>query len=256
MNAKAGHAPPAALQQANVRTGLGAEAIAAAVVDNLRFLQGKLPQYATPTDWYMALAYSVRDRLLSRCLATVEAVTSGERDAKVVAYLSAEFLTGPHLGNALINLGIGDAARAAMAVLGQDLDALVEQEEEPGLGNGGLGRLAACYMDSLASLNVPAIGYGIRYEFGIFDQAIRDGWQVELTDKWLRFGNPWEIMRPDIAFEVGFGGSTERYQDGRGDWRVRWRPAKVVRGVAYDTPVPGYRVESTNILRLWKTEAV
>jgi len=255
MNAKAGHAPPAT-PQANVRTGLDAQAIAAAVVDNLRCLQGKLPRYATRADWYMALAYSVRDRLLSRCLATVEAVTSGERDAKVVAYLSAEFLTGPHLGNALINLGISDAARAAMATLGQDLDALVEQEEEPGLGNGGLGRLAACYMDSLASLNVPAIGYGIRYEFGIFDQAIRDGWQVEMTDKWLRFGNPWEIMRPDIAFEVGFGGATERYQDGRGDWRVRWRPAKVVRGVAYDTPVPGYRVESTNILRLWKTEAV
>src|SRR4029077_11855236 len=115
--------------------------------------------------------------------------------AKAVAYLSAEFLTGPHLGNGLINLGIWQAVEEALSRVGQDLSGLLEQEEEPGLGNGGLGRLAACYMDSLATLNVPAIGYGIRYEFGIFDQAIRDGWQVEVTDKWLGFGN-WSGVRP------------------------------------------------------------
>ena len=139
--------------------------------------------------------------------------------------------------------------------MGQDLSSLLEQEEEPGLGNGGLGRLAACYMDSLATLNVPAIGYGIRYEFGIFDQAIRDGWQVELTDKWLRFGNPWEIVRSEITFDVKFGGRTEPYDDEQGRYRVRWVPEKVVKGVAYDTPVPGYRVPTTNLLRLWKAEA-
>ena len=136
-----------------------------------------------------------------------------------------------------------------------DLSSLLDQEEEPGLGNGGLGRLAACYMDSLATLNVPAIGYGIRYEFGIFDQAIRDGWQIELTDKWLRFGNPWEIIRSEITFDVKLGGRTERYRDETGCLRIRWLPEKVVKGVAYDTPVPGYHAPTTNLLRLWKAEA-
>jgi glucan phosphorylase len=136
----------------------------------------------------MALASTVRDRMLDRYIKTVEAIGGASSSSKVVAYLSAEFLTGPHLGNSLVNLGIWQAAQEAVSRHRQDLSDLLEQEEEPGLGNGGLGRLAACYMDSLATLNVPAIGYGIRYEFGIFDQAIRDGWQVELTDKWLRFG--------------------------------------------------------------------
>jgi starch phosphorylase len=135
------------------------------------------------------------------------------------------------------------------------LSELLEQEEEPGLGNGGLGRLAACYMDSLATLQVPAIGYGLRYEFGIFDQAIRDGWQVEVTDKWLRFGNPWEIVRSEVNFDVQLGGCTEHCSDQQGRHRVRWVPEKVVKGVAYDTPVPGYRVPTTNLLRLWKAEA-
>ena len=177
------------------------------------------------------------------------------QQGKVVAYLSAEFLTGPHLGNSLIALGIWEAAQQALSEVGQDLTDLLDQEEEPGLGNGGLGRLAACYMDSLASLSVPAIGYGIRYEFGIFDQAIRDGWQVELTDKWLRFGNPWEIVRSEITFDVKLGGRTEAYVDEHGQYRVRWLPEKVVKGVAYDTPIPGYRVPTTNLLRLWKAEA-
>ena len=127
-----------------------------------------------------------------------------------------------------------DQAREAMAKLGVNLDELFEQEEEPGLGNGGLGRLASCYLDSLASVEIPAIGYGIRYEFGIFDQIIRDGWQVEITDKWLRYGNPWEIMRPELAFDVPFGGRTETWTDAQGRYRVRWVPDTVVKGVAYD----------------------
>jgi starch phosphorylase len=185
----------------------------------------------------------------------VDSISQTNTDAKVVAYLSAEFLTGPHLGNGLINLGIWDAVEHALSKVGQNLSSLLEQEEEPGLGNGGLGRLAACYMDSLATLNVPAVGYGIRYEFGIFDQAIREGWQLELTDKWLRFGNPWEIIRSEITFDVKLGGHTEPYRDEEGRYRVRWVPEKVVKGVAYDTPVPGYRVPTTNLLRLWKAEA-
>jgi starch phosphorylase len=237
-----------------VRTAANAVAFADALLDNLCYLQAKLPQHATRNDWYMALAYTVRDCMLANYITTVETIT-GPTPTKVVAYLSAEFLTGPHLGNSLVNLGLWDAARDAIASVGQDLATLVEHEEEPGLGNGGLGRLAACYMDSLATLNVPAIGYGIRYEFGIFDQAIRDGWQVELTDKWLRFGNPWEIVRSETTHTVQFGGRTETYRDQRGHHRVRWLPDRVVKGVAYDTPVPGYRQLTTNLLRLWKAEA-
>ena len=173
-----------------------------------------------------------------------------------VAYLSAEFLPGPHLANNLLNLGITEQVRQALSELGVSLDNLIEQEEEPGLGNGGLGRLASCFLDSLASLEVPAIGYGIRYEFGIFDQTIVDGWQVEVTDKWLRFGNPWEIARPEIAYDVPFGGHTEAWTDEQGRYRVRWVPDTVVKGVAYDTPILGYRVGTCNPLRLWKAEAV
>ena len=239
----------------NIRTGVDTDTIAEALIDNLHYLQAKLPQHATRNDWYMALAFTVRDRMLDRYIKTVEAIARADIPVKAVAYLSAEFLTGPHLGNSLINLGIWHATEKAVAQVGQNLGELLEQEEEPGLGNGGLGRLAACYMDSLATLNVPAIGYGIRYEFGIFDQAIRDGWQVELTDKWLRFGNPWEIVRSEIAFEVKFGGCPESYCDEQGRYRVRWIPEKVVKGVAYDTPVPGYQVPTTNLLRLWKAEA-
>jgi starch phosphorylase len=238
-----------------IRTGLGADTIAEALIDNLYYLQAKLPLNATRNDWYMALAYTVRDRMLDRYVRTIETITHTNQSPKAVAYLSAEFLTGPHLGNSLINLGIWQTTQEAVAKVGQDLSDLLEQEEEPGLGNGGLGRLAACYMDSLATLNVPAIGYGIRYEFGIFDQAIRDGWQVELTDKWLRFGNPWEIVRSEINFQVKFGGHTEPYYDEQGRYRVRWLPAKVVKGVAYDTLVPGYQVLTTDLLRLWKAEA-
>ncbi|HET9688916.1 MAG TPA: glycogen/starch/alpha-glucan phosphorylase, partial [Pseudolabrys sp.] len=242
------------IDSASVRTGLGVDAIAAALIENLHCLQGKLPQHATRNDWYMALAHTVRDRMMERYVATLASIAE-TNTAKAVAYLSAEFLTGPHLGNGLINLGIWQAVEEALSRLGQELPELLEQEEEPGLGNGGLGRLAACYMDSLATLNVPAIGYGIRYEFGIFDQAIHDGWQIELTDKWLRFGNPWEIVRSEITFDVKFGGRTEPYADEQGRYRVRWVPQKVVKGVAYDTPVPGYRAPTTNLLRLWKAEA-
>src|SRR5262245_19352003 len=236
------------------RTGNSPEIMVRALIDNLFYVQVRLPETATRNDWYMALAYTVRDRLLDRWIKTVR--TMIKHDAKVVSYLSAEFLMGPQLGNNLINLGIYDQVRAAVEEVGLDLDQLIEQEEEPGLGNGGLGRLAACYQDSLATLEIPAIGYGIRYEFGIFDQVIREGWQVEVTDKWLQFGYPWEIVRPEINFYVGFCGRTEPYTDEDGRYRVNWIPNRVVKGVAYDTPVLGYRVNTTNLLRLWKAEAV
>src|SRR5262252_5245115 len=232
------------------RTGLTADALRRAVLDNLAYLQARYPEIATPHDWYMALAYSVRDRMLARWVSTARTYVA--RDVKVACYLSAEFLIGPQLGSNLLNLGIESAAREAMHALGQDLDALAGIEEEPGLGNGGLGRLAACFLDSMATLEIPAIGYGIRYEFGIFDQDIRDGWQVEVTDKWLQKGNPWEIVRSELSFYVNFGGHTETDSDAK----VRWIPANRVKGVAYDTPVLGYRVNTCNTLRLWKSEAV
>lgn len=233
---------------------MGVADLKQAFLDNLLCSLGRVPAVATLHDAYVALALTVRDRVHRQGVRTMEAY--GAQDARVVAYLSAEFLPGPHLANNLLSLGITEPVRQAMAELGLDLDVLLEQEEEPGLGNGGLGRLASCYLDSMASIEIPAVGYGIRYEFGIFDQVIRDGWQVEITDKWLRFGNPWEIARPEIAYSVPFGGRTESGTDEQGRYRVRWIPRTVVKGVAYDTPILGYRVGTCNPLRLWKAEAV
>jgi starch phosphorylase len=202
----------------------------------------------------MALAHTVRDRLVERWSSTVS--NYRVQDARVVCYLSAEFLTGPHLANNLINLGIYDETEQAMRSLGIDLNQLIEQEEEPGLGNGGLGRLASCFMDSLATLDIPAIGYGIRYEYGIFDQQIRDGWQVESTDKWLKFGNPWALERPEDAVEVKMGGHTETHTDAKGQIHVRWIPQRVVRGIPHDTPILGYHTNTANTMRLWAAQAV
>lgn len=237
----------------DARTGLSAAAIKRGFLDNLFFVRAKFPEVATRNDRYLALAYTARDRLLHRWVRTAR--TYLEEESRTVIYLSAEYLLGPHLGNTLLNLGILGEARQAMAELGIDLEALLEQEEEPGLGNGGLGRLAACYMDSMAHLGVPAIGYGLRYEFGIFDQEIHDGWQAEVTDKWLRFGNPWEIQNPEILFEVKLGGRTEARTDPDGRLRVRWEPERVLVGMAHDTPIPGYGLLNANMLRLWKAEA-
>ncbi len=237
-----------------IRTGFRKSDLKQSFVDSLFCNLGRVPIAATDHDRYTALALAVRDRVLKQGVRTLE--TFCEQDARVVSYLSAEFLPGPHLANNLLSLGITEQTRNAVSELNCDFEAMLDQEEEPGLGNGGLGRLASCFMDSLATLEVPAIGYGIRYEFGIFDQEIRDGRQVEITDKWLRFGNPWEIARPEHTYEVKFGGTTENYTDENGNYRVQWHPKTVVKGVAYDTPILGYRVGTCNRLRLWKAEAV
>lgn len=204
-------------------------------------------------DQYHAMAHVVRDRVMDDWIETVESYK--DERVRVVCYLSAEFLLGPHLMNGMLNLGITQPAEHATEELGMDLGAIADEEPEPGLGNGGLGRLAACYMDSLTTLGVPAIGYGIRYEFGIFRQEIRDGWQVERSDKWLEYGNPWEIPASDASQRVMFGGHTEVEQDADGVKRWKWIPSFVVKGVAYDTPIPGYRTRQVNRLRLWKAEA-
>ncbi len=240
-------------QREHNRTDLSKTALKRGFLDNLYFILGKFPTLATRNDYYLALAYTIRDRMLHRWIST--ASTYYEKGSRTVCYLSAEFLMGPHLGNNLVNMGIYDTVAEMVGELGLKLDELLAQEEEPGLGNGGLGRLAACFIDSLATLEVPALGYGIRYEFGIFEQDIVDGWQVEKTDKWLKYGNPWEICRPEWAQEVKLGGFTERYTDEQGRLRVRWVPDKIVNGVPYDTPILGYRNNTANTLRLWKSEA-
>jgi len=238
-----------------VRTGLAVDDLRQAVTDHLRYAIGRLPAVATPEHYYRALSLAVRDRMQERWTSTTQ--TYWDIPTKVACYLSAEFLLGPHLGNNLLSLHLEQTARAALAELGQDLDTVLACEEEPGLGNGGLGRLAACYLDSLATLQCPAIGYGIRYEFGIFDQQIEDGWQVETADIWLDRGNPWEILKPDITYEIAWGGHTERYgDDDTGHERVRWVAEQLIRGVAYDTPIQGYGVNSCNTLRLWSAKAV
>ena len=177
---------------------MDADAVFDGMTEHLFFTLGKLATSASLRDLYMALSFAVRDRLMSRYLTSQETIRA--RPQKTVAYLSAEFLIGPQLNNNLLNLGIKKEAEEALKRFGiESLNEILEVEEEPGLGNGGLGRLAACYMESLASLQVPAVGYGIRYEFGIFNQLIRDGWQVEVTDKWLKCGWPWELPQPDEA---------------------------------------------------------
>ena len=239
--------------QEGTRTSLCSSAFKRALMDNLCYIQGRLPRVATLNDWYMALAYTVRDRVLQRWMKTMEFYM--DKSVKSLSYFSSEFLMGPHLANNVMNLGISDEVRCALDELGLSFDELADKEPEPGLGNGGLGRLAACFLDSLATLECLAVGYGIRYEFGIFEQTIRDGWQVEATDKWLRLGNPWEIGRPELAFDVKFGGHTEYSFDEKGHYIVRWVPGYVVKGVAYDTLITGYRVNTVNLLRLWKAEA-
>jgi len=238
---------------ADERTLPGKETLKREFLDSLFYMQGKFPALATRRDYYMALAYMVRDQLLHRWVSTAEAYT--RQQSRTVAYLSAEFLMGPHLGNNLVNLGIYGQVEQAVAELGLDLGELLLQEEEPGLGNGGLGRLAACFLDSMATLEIPTMGYGIRYEFGIFEQEIVDGHQVEKTDKWLRFGTPWDIPRPEWAVEVRLGGRTESHAEEHGRSRSYWLPGQTVIGIPYDTPILGYHTNTANTLRLWRAEA-
>jgi starch phosphorylase len=223
------------------------------LIGKMYFELAKFPEVATRNDQFLALAFAVRDRVLHRWVESSRTYLEGKH--RSVIYLSAEFLIGPQLGANLLALGLHTAARTALGDLGMSLDELIEHEEEPGLGNGGLGRLAACYIESLATLDIPAIGHGLRYEFGIFDQDIRDGWQIERTDRWLRKGNPWEVRRFDIEHPVGFGGFTENTIDTHGRLHVRWVPERRVKGIPYDVPIAGYGTQTTSFLRLWSAAA-
>jgi len=218
--------------------------------ERLFYTLGKRSENASSHDIYMALCYAVRDQMMAYHLAPE--VCNNEKE---VAYLSAEFLIGPQLGNNLLNLGLESEAREAVSEYDLTLEQVLEQSEEPGLGNGGLGRLAACYMESLATLKVPATGYGIRYKFGMFKQIIRENQQMEVTDNWLHGDWPWELAQPDESVLVGFGGRVENYISDRENYRVRWVPAESVVAVPYDVLQLGYKVDTCNRLRLWRADA-
>jgi len=235
------------------RVGMEAGAFRRSVLDHLLFTCARQPGEASPEDVYRALAHTVRDRLVHRWLATQR--TYEERDAKRAYYLSSEFLTGRSLGLCLLNLGLYESAEVLAAERGLDLEQVLDQEGDPGLGNGGLGRLAACFMDSLATLELPAMGYGIRYDFGIFRQRIEDGHQVEMHDDWLHRGNPWELPRMEDALIVRLGGRTETRTDVDGRLRVDWLEARTILGVPHDSFIVGHRTDTVNTLRLWAARA-
>jgi starch phosphorylase len=237
----------------NARTGMDVEVLRRAFVDHLQFSQGTDEHTATALDRFFAVAYAVRDRMMNRWIETQQSYYRA--DAKRVYYLSLEFLMGRALGNNLINLGMYEPMRRALEALGIDLTDLLEQEVDAGLGNGGLGRLAACFLDSMATLALPAYGYGIRYEFGIFDQDIRNGYQVERPEEWLRFGTPWELPRPEYQVPVHFFGRTEKRADAQGRVRSVWVDTRRVMGMPYDVPIAGYRNDTVNSLRLWRARA-
>jgi glycogen phosphorylase len=230
-----------------------AAALLHSFTNHLLYSLAKDQYTATELDRYMSLALTVRDRLIERWISTQQRYY--KKDAKRVYYLSAEFLMGRALANNLINLGLYDTARDAMKMMNLDLSDVLEQEIDAGLGNGGLGRLAACYLDSMATLDIPGYGYGIRYEFGMFDQDVKDGWQVEKPEEWLRLGNPWETSRPEYGVPVRFGGHVEEHTDDHGRLRVRWIGGEQVVGMPYDTPIAGYGCNTVNTLRLWRARA-
>ncbi|MDD2899611.1 MAG: glycogen/starch/alpha-glucan phosphorylase [Desulfuromonadaceae bacterium] len=208
---------------------------------------------ATKADLYLALAYAVRDVLVDRWLDTQQSYYIN--DAKRVYYISMEFLMGRTLGNSLINLGVMDEWQTALKQMGIDVEELQEQEWDAGLGNGGLGRLAACFLDSMATMSLPAYGYGIRYEYGMFYQKIINGTQAEFPDNWLRYGNPWEFDRQEHLHQIKFHGRVESYHDERGETRYKWIDTTDVMALAYDFPIPGYGNETVNTMRLWSAKS-
>ncbi len=235
------------------RRSTRSEALKRAITDHITYTLALDRSTASDRDLYMSTAWSIRDRLAERWAATQQRYQMN--DAKRVYYLSLEFLMGRTLGNALINLGLEDATAEALEPLGYHLEEVEEMELDAGLGNGGLGRLAACYLDSMATLELPGYGYGIRYEHGIFRQRIVHGRQVEMPDNWLHDENPWEIARPERSYPVKFYGRVEVSEDAAGRPHYRWVDSHDVRAVAYDTPIPGYGNTTVNTLRLWAAKA-
>lgn len=235
------------------RKALDVEALKRSFLEWLVYSVGKDARAATRRDWFNSAALSVRDRVTDRWMDTTRAVYAA--DAKRIYYFSMEFLIGRLLLNNLSNLGLVEEAREALDRLGLRLDEVLEMEPDPALGNGGLGRLAACFLDSMATCNLPGYGYGIRYEYGLFEQEFDHGWQVETPDNWLRFGNPWEFARPEVLYPVQFYGRVERVRDAAGVERAQWVEGDMVHAMAFDTPVVGYGGETINTLRLWSARS-
>ena len=237
-------AGPASASTASVYQSLG---------HRLVYSVGKDNAMATTRDWFYATAYMTRDQLIERWMQTMRSyyVT----DAKRVYYLSMEFLMGRTLMNSLLNLAIEEPCKAALEQHGVDLHQVREIESDAALGNGGLGRLAACFLDSMATLNIPGYGYGIRYEYGMFSQHLDGGRQVEHPDNWLRYGNPWEFPRPEVLFQVKFGGRVVKYNDEKGELHHHWVDTDDVMAMAYDSPIPGYATSTVNNMRLWSAKS-
>ncbi len=223
------------------------------VIDRLTYLVGKNKTLATPRDWLNATAYVARDHMVDNWMKTTQ--NYYKNDLKRVYYFSLEFLMGRSLMNSLLNLNLDDATRKALNEIGVELEDIRDLEYDAGLGNGGLGRLAACFMDSLATLNLPGFGYGIRYEYGMFMQTIEDGRQVEHPDNWLRYGNPWEFSRPEVLYPVSFNGRVVEYSDERGIKSYCWENYDNVMAMAFDTPIPGYGTTTVNKIRLWSAKS-
>ncbi|MBN8920791.1 MAG: glycogen/starch/alpha-glucan family phosphorylase, partial [Rhizobiales bacterium] len=228
--------------------------IKSAVLAKLTLECGKDAAAATDRDWFVATALAIRDRIVHRWLA-VDRANHG-RGSKRVYYLSLEFLIGRLLSDVLGNLGLTDRVNAALGDLGVDLARLRQAEPDAALGNGGLGRLAACFMESMATLGISACGYGIRYDHGLFRQVVRNGWQQEYPEEWLAFGNPWEFARPEVVYDIRFGGWVEQTTRSRGATRFIWHADETIEAVAYDTPIVGWRGAHVNPLRLWSARAV
>lgn len=228
--------------------GRDLESLKRSIANKLMFVVGKDPEAARPEDWLHAAAYAVRDQLVERWMTTTRAQYA--QDAKRVYYLSMEFLIGRTFSNAMLAVGLRERVKHALADFGVDIDAVTELEPDAALGNGGLGRLAACFLDSMATLNIPGFGYGIRYDYGMFKQTIVDGRQVEVPDYWLTHGNPWEFPRPEVNYRVQFGGHVVKVGDA-----YQWVDSHDVQAMAYDTIIPGYATKATNTLRLWSAKA-
>ncbi len=238
---------------ANEITGLDAASIKQSFVERLTYSVAKDSITATDRDWFFTAAYVARDRMIDRWMETMRRYY--DEDVKRIYYFSMEFLMGRTLMNSLHNLGFDQQYRKALSELGVDLDKVREIEQDAALGNGGLGRLAACFLDSMATLELPGYGYGIRYEYGMFAQRIESGRQIEHPDNWLRYGNPWEFARPEVLFQVKFNGHVVQYKDDKGVERYHWIDTDDVMAMAFDTPIPGYGTRTVNNMRLWAAKA-
>ena len=245
--------PPASLRTFRSRIDMGPVGMKESIRSHLKFTLARDPVTATRQDWYQAAAFAVRDRIMARFIETMSVQT--EANARRVYYLSLEYLMGRLFHNNLVNAGLLDATRQALEELGLELPVLDEEEPDMGLGNGGLGRLAACFLDSLATLDYPAVGYGLFYEFGLFRQEFIGGRQVEFPDNWLQTPTPWVVTRPEYAIEVRLYGWVEKDVNDRGDFRVRWEGARSVVGIPHDIPICGYGGNTVNFLRLWESRA-